>query len=76
MSHDDLACVYLYMSTLMLMYCRRSCPLIVITSHIQSSQRVLMVVGLINHPEFVDSSDHSIEEELAFFTKCVLLAPY
>jgi len=38
------------------------------TDYVDSAQRVLGVVGLINHPEFVGSSDN-VDEELAFFTR-------
>ena len=36
--------------------------------YVDSAQRVLGVVGLVNHPEFVGSSDN-VDDELAFFTR-------
>jgi hypothetical protein len=37
-------------------------------SYLKSSQRVLIVLGLVNHPELGDSSDN-MEDELKFFAR-------
>lgn len=40
---------------------------------LQSSRRVLMIMGLINYPELGEVAD-KIEEELEYFARCVLVA--